>query len=362
MALDSEASGVADSNTVGREVLSYCVVIVTRNRPEALALSLPLILEQTRQPGQVIIVDSSEDGSQNQEIVAAAREKYNLQVDYLPSAAGMTLQRNVGLTRVRHPIVLFPDDDSLLEPGVMAEVMSIYERDKEQLIGGVCSAESLMVPSVLKDRAVASYKMTRMDTFRKKIGRFRYHLERNFIQDPFLLLGRRLFRRLHHPTWLAEHNAVPVEWMTGFRMSYRTELIRRLGFDETLGKYALFEDTDASMRVLKTKLLVGARNVGIYHYKSPERRDNGYRLGAVQTLNRAYVLAKTGEMDRGLRWRYRIFTFYKILQYCCAIHNRFGRDRLAGSVKAQMSAEKLFRSSHDHIERDYLSLREQLRL
>ena len=80
------------------------------------------------------------------------------------------------------------------------------------------------------------------------------------------------YRTLPVPDWLSAENAVLVPWMTGFRMSFRTEVVRAVGFDEALKRYAVFEDVDASFRVLKTHVLVGARNAEIYHHKAPSRR------------------------------------------------------------------------------------------
>ena len=41
--------------------LDFDVVIATRNRPQALELSIPLILGQSRQPKKLIVIDSSDD-------------------------------------------------------------------------------------------------------------------------------------------------------------------------------------------------------------------------------------------------------------------------------------------------------------
>ncbi len=337
--------------------LTYAVVLVTRNRPAAVSLSLPIILGQTRPPAQVIVVDSSDDPAATRAAVQAAADGSGRPVEVLPSAPGTSLQRNLGLARVEHPVVLFPDDDSLLEPGTMAEVMAIYERDREGVVGGVCTAEALEAPAGLAPRRAAAYRMTAADRLRKLAAPLRYHLERNVLADPFLSVGRRCLKRLAAPAWLAERNAVPVEWMTGFRMSFRTEAIRRVGFDEALGTYALFEDTDASLRVLGSKLLVGARNTAIYHYKSPERRDDGYTLGLVQSLNRAYVLARSGEMDRAIRARYVIFSLYKIAQYGTAVHDRFGRDRLRGAVRGLVLGLALVRTPPEALADTYRTMR-----
>ena len=50
--------------------LDFDVVIATRNRPQALALSIPLILGQSRPPEKLIVIDSSDDHAAVAGIVA----------------------------------------------------------------------------------------------------------------------------------------------------------------------------------------------------------------------------------------------------------------------------------------------------
>ena len=54
--------------------LGFDVVIATRNRAEALALSIPLILAQSRQPERLIVIDSSDDHAPVKAAVAQAAE------------------------------------------------------------------------------------------------------------------------------------------------------------------------------------------------------------------------------------------------------------------------------------------------
>ena len=315
--------------------LSYSAVIVTRNRPEALALSLPLILGQSRAPAQTIVVDSSPEPEENLAIVARAEADFSRPVAYMTAPAGMTIQRNIGLAEVTEPVVLFPDDDSLLHPGVMEEIMATYERDEGGLIGGVCAAEADTAPEGAL--ASARYEMTLGDRIRKPVAATRFRLERALVPEPFLRAGRRLARNHPRPNWIDGERHVEVEFMTGFRMSFRTDLIRQQGFDETLGRYALFEDTDASFKILKSHLLIGARRAQIYHYKAPAKRDNGYSMGAMQILNRAYVLALHANRDAVVRRQVNRFSRYKIAQYASAAmisKSQYAKDRLRGARAA----------------------------
>jgi GT2 family glycosyltransferase len=339
---------------------SYSVVIATRNRPEALRLSLPLLLDQSRQADKIIVVDSSDDQTQNKALVAQLSQQSAVPLLHISSPIGASLQRNIGLQLVSSGTVFFPDDDSLVLPDALEELMNIYDLDSDGLIGGVCSAESKTAPVGVLDQQTAAYQMRLSDRIKARLARTRFALERNLVPDPFHVCAARKYRRLPKAAdWLAAQNAILVPWMTGFRMSFRTELIRRTGFTEELGRYALFEDTDACFGILQSHLLVGARRAQIYHHKAPERRANGRAMGAMQILNRAYVLARSGEADQKMLAAMRRFSRYKILQYMVGARSGFGKDRLAGARHAYHLMPALFGAPADQLNRIYLDLRER---
>ncbi|MFN3937457.1 MAG: glycosyltransferase family 2 protein [Gemmobacter sp.] len=336
----------------------YTTVIVTRNRPAALALSLPLHLGADRLPDAVLVIDSSDDLAPNRTLIERLRPGTLVPLQHVPAPPGMTVQRNIGLAMVGTEVVFFPDDDSLMLPGAIEAMLRIYDRDADRLIGGVCAAASPVPPPGVLDRGDLPYRMTRADRLRARLAQPRRRFEDRFFRDPFHLVAERLQARLPAPpSWLAEENAIVVPWMTGFRMSFRTEVIRRSGFCETLGRYALLEDIDAGFGVLRSHHLIGARNARIYHHKAPERRANGRALGAMQLLNHAYVIARSGETDAAMRAALRRFEAGKILQYALGARGRFGRDRLAGAWAAARVGMQLLHAPPDRVEALYLDLR-----
>jgi len=77
--------------------LSYTVVIATYKRIDSLSLSLPLLLEQTRKPAQIIIVDSSPDHTPVSSLVREATENCDIEIFTIKSEKGLTKQRNKAL-------------------------------------------------------------------------------------------------------------------------------------------------------------------------------------------------------------------------------------------------------------------------
>lgn len=337
--------------------MNYSVVVATRNRLDALKLSLPLLLAQTRPPLEIIVVDSTDAPEPIRGIVEEVARTTAIPVSYLHSAPGASLQRNLGLARARGAVTLFPDDNSMFFPDAMERVMRIYERDSLGQVGGVCASEIARPPAEIAGAVKASYARAPREAAIGISAPRRKRLKSRFVSDPFRGLADRKYAALAAPDWLTEEDAILVSHMTGFRMSFRTELIRRAPFDEDLGRYALFEDVDASLRILDSHCLVGARRALVYHHKVPGRRDAERALGVMQILNRAYVLSKHQPLGRGLISRAYLFCFYKLVGYGLGLRSRFGRDRLGGALSAYRVLPQIFAAPPEQLAGVYRRLR-----
>ena len=340
---------------------SYSAVVVTRNRADALSLSLPLLMSQSRAPEEVIVVDSSDDPSQNIALIEQINGSSGIPVRFISSKASMTYQRNIGLESVRSDVVLFPDDDSLLYPDTMADVMDIYDRDESALIGGVGAGEALTPPPDVLENFQTTYTKKPTDRLKARVSLTRYALEQHFVPDPFIQVAAAKQSRLPPPPdWLKGETAHPVPWITGFRMSFRTDVIRRIGFDEKLGRYALGEDVDAGIGVQNSHYLIGVRTPGVYHHKAPARRSNGRAMGAIQILNCSYVIAKSGEATPDVVQQARRHSRYKLFLYALSAQSEFGRARLMGARAAFRHQDALLALRGNELEELYLQLRDQI--
>ncbi len=251
-------------------------------------------------------------------------------LEHQTSPPGMTLQRNIGLAQIASDVVFFPDDDSLVHPEALARMMHIYDCDTQCRIGGVCAVETAVPPAGALDDPAMGYQTRKADRIRARIAPLRTGLEDRLFPDPMKLVAQRLQSRLLPPEeWLAAENAVRVEWMTGFRMSFRSSVIRQVGFNENLGRYALYEDIDAGLRVLANgHSLVAARNASIYHHKAPERRTGGRQMGVINILNRAYVTMRTGIVDESVKVTLKRHARFRVLQFSAGARNTYGKERL----------------------------------
>lgn len=332
----------------------YSIVIATRNRPAALRLSIPRMLSQSRPPHQLLVVDSSDDHAATVAAVQQAVGSHPVDLSILPCERGLTRQRNAALRHIKHPLVFFPDDDSIWFPGAAADQLDVYERDLDGKIAAVCGAEAMSPPLDWQLPASGAYQMRSSHRLQQRIARLRAKIEDRLVPDPAKILGRSFYPSPPVlPDWFAKLDVVPVEWMTGFRMSFRTEVIRLVKFDEAFARYSLFEDIDASFGAWRHGWVVGARKARIYHYRSPERRDHGMRLGFEQVINKAYLVAKHAPPGHPAHLAVRKFARYKAMQYRLGRTGEFGKQRYAGAQAAIAELAQLAQALPAELARTY---------
>lgn len=366
----SPADGGALSNQSGRALpqrptrpLDFDVAIATRNRPEALALSIPLILGQSRQPKKLIVIDSSDDHAVVARTVAEAVDKagagWGGKVVVEHSGRGAAYQRNRGVEHVESEVVFLPDDDSLFHPGTSEAIMRAYELDTEDRVAGVCSADALEPPPGVL--TAARYDMVSAHKLGARFLRHRNRLERRFRPlSPSLFLGELLKSRFEPLDWLEAENCVLVENMAGYRMSFRTAVIRANPFDEILKHYSIVEDLDASFAAMRHGCLVGARNARIYHHRFPSGRGDPYTLGMMRVLNRSYVVIKhihdaglsPAEAER-VRQLLRQFCRLKVMSLLPRIFRRSNREELRGVLAALDGVRAMMEAPRGELPRIY---------
>src|SRR5689334_4412033 len=112
------------------------VIIATMNRAHELALMFPTLVAQSCLPEEVIVIDQSDDSS-TKDLV----EQYQADLKqrglsnpvivyvYEKEAAGAGAARNVGIERAVGDILVFLDDDVLLETDFLQEIIEAYRDD-----------------------------------------------------------------------------------------------------------------------------------------------------------------------------------------------------------------------------------------
>lgn len=255
--------------------MKISVIVPTYRRLVDLRICLTSLLEQVLLPQEILVVDNASEGSAEAVVRSlestGARRGVALSyarglVNSLPAA------RNLGIEKTHGDILVFIDDDVVLDRLYLNEIRKVYESNP--LVAGVQGFMDLPGGSLFHEWVQRFF--------------FWFHLERDRCRVLPSVSAT-------YPKGL--QTVVPCEWMSGANHSYRRSLLADLRYDEKLLKYADGEDLDMSYRVFKSQggtlwITPLARCV---HKGSMESRTLGRELLRMQEIYGFYLFWKLFE-------------------------------------------------------------------
>ncbi|MDH2327775.1 glycosyltransferase [Cereibacter sp. SYSU M97828] len=302
----------------------FDVVLVTRNRPEALAFALPLLIAQSEQAQRIIVIDSSDDADPVQQLIA----QQDVSIVHEHAARGSSHQRNLGLRHVTAPVVFFPGDAARCHPGTTEAMMRIYSRDADHRIAGVCAAGAGPISGPV----------------------------------PFHEMAHILQRAQSRPDWLAQEDAAPAPWLPAPRMSFRTDAIVDEGFDETFRSHDIHADVDASFKAMRHGILVEASRARIDPHPVPAERTVPFNAALMSALNLAFVMARhSADLPEAaaIRRATKSHLRARMRMLVPKFGSRRGRAEFHGTRTALAACDALFDAPQD-LSRTYAALHDQL--
>lgn len=238
--------------------LGYSAVLITKDRRARAERMLAQITGQTVPPARMVIVDASTPPLALGEQPMANARAAGIDVVVVHSAPSMPHQRNRGVELVETPIVLLLDDDVILPPEYMERLLERWEARGLDALGG----------------AVGAIHQGRHDPPHfgpaERVIRRLFYLSDTSSRDPGTTLRRSgKFREVPVP---ADDVTVPV--FTNAAVAYRTDLVRRLRFDEQFTGYVYGEDLDFSGRLAREAPILHTPATWYIHDWAPEGRAN----------------------------------------------------------------------------------------
>src|SRR5271169_3027343 len=227
--------------------MTSSVVIPTRNRTTDLNGTLPTLLEQTHVPDEILIVDQSSDDSTRKVVQefttkVAMSQRTTPRFIYLhePNAVGAGAARNLAISQAKGDVLVFLDDDVLLEPDFLEEILSVYQRNPK--IGGVSGVITNYSRPPLSQRVMR--RIFRVGPFHDERQPIYWDADRLRNASPF-----------------------PIRKFTGCVMSVRRSALGRDRFDD-LYKGAGSEDVDLTWRLSERWLLVMTPRARLFHVRT----------------------------------------------------------------------------------------------
>lgn len=253
-------------------MISASVVIATRNRSAALAVTLRTLVVQTTTPFEVVIVDSS-DTPDTKVLVHTFAESAPFPIRYLfnerPSAAG---QRNAGIDVSSGDIVIFMDDDVELDTSFVTELLQPFIDDVKGEVGGVSGTivNQVYTPPRGANRWLLGIIM----------GDRSYNWAGRIIGPAVNFLPRDIPNTVQR-----------VEWLNTTGTAYRRSVLHKYRFGTSFSGYSFAEDVHLSCRVGQEFLLLNTTRARYLHHDMGQRTHTDWvSIGQSSIVNRYDIL------------------------------------------------------------------------
>lgn len=214
----------------------FSIIIPTYNRVSELTDVLDSLLKQTKLISEILIVDDS-DGNEIEQLIEDMQSKFikkNMDLKYIRNLRekSLTIARNIGIKNAIGEIVLFLDDDVVLDVNYLSEILSVYNNNPDAL--GVQGF-------ITNLRANENPIVSSLKTLINKLFYFSSTYDNHCRALPST--------NTVYPLYL--EGVTTCEWLTGANQSYRRTIFEEFTFDEKLKRYSFKEDVDISYRIQK---------------------------------------------------------------------------------------------------------------
>jgi GT2 family glycosyltransferase len=223
--------------------VSVSVIIPTKNRSHDLEATIHSLAGQTRLPDELIVVDQSPGRSLTKPIAIP------LQYVHDPNIDGAVAARNIAMDMAKGSIWLFLDDDVVLEPKFIEEILAAYSPD---VVG---------VSGIITNYSPPPRGRLLWDTI--------------FMRGPFEDVRQRIYWK---SAKLADAKPIRVHQFGSGLMSFRASAIKGVRFDGNSKGPSPGEDLDFCAQIQRNGILLIAPKARLVHKKTPQARTDVHWL------------------------------------------------------------------------------------
>lgn len=226
------------------ETASISVIIPTKNRASDLRRTLESLKTQSRRPDEILVIDQSPTPS-----LAPSEIPQDLDYIHAPEISGAAAARNCAMDRAVGELWIFLDDDVILEPDYIEEIVRAYQQGVSGVSGIITNYGSPAFSRRL---------------FEELFVRGAFHDDR---QPVYWRADELRFRGPQR-----------VKQFAGSVMSFRASAIGNRRFDTNLRGYSLAEDIDFCARLPRGTVLLIAPRARLEHKRSEMGRSSAHWL------------------------------------------------------------------------------------
>ena len=250
-------------------MIDISITICTRNREKELLSCLYSISKQNiKEKIEVLIID---DGDLSKEFLNKSKKILkDFKLNYYKknnNEKGLFLSRLKAIKLVKGEIILFLDDDVVLNDDYIEVLIDTYQNNSDIIgVGGI----DILLP--------------------------KYSLLRNIYTFIFLYNslkpGKLSITGLNSSMnmWINKKNIFETEYLNGCNMSFKKEVIKNLPYLKFFNNYSLGEDLFISMFANKGGKLVVNPKLKVKHFQTPIARDKKENVARMKIVNHFKLL------------------------------------------------------------------------
>lgn len=276
--------------------MKISVIIPTRNRTHFLKRCIKSVENQTEEPFELIVVIHVDDKITKEHISQLSSK---IKIKYFETTGGSCKSRNLGINHVLGDIVVFIDDDEILEENYIKNLKKVFQNENVDIIAGYTFDNiDLTTPwlfrkgdidFILKNKDDKFFKMI-MQEISKCYPNYWDKFENNYqiifysliksLRDFFKIIvfqegftkGRILSSgyRSEMPVITKLRHLEKVEWFNGGNFAVKKDIINKFKFNEDIEilPYALGEDLELSARMGKNYNIFLSPDIYLFHLRS----------------------------------------------------------------------------------------------
>lgn len=371
MSLNSRRSPENDS-------LTWALCVSTLNRPDPLEECIRCALRQTRLPGEIVVVDASENWQENQRTVEGilrsdlGNRSIEITLTYLPAdRKSLTAQRNQGISHAIADICFLFDDDAFMHVNCAEIIMKAYEEDPYHEIAAVSAAHFPAPPFAIEKRGISGIerKSTSLHMGWESILPQKI---RKFVYDELLIIGLHkhivkydhasLRRQVRPIEDFTKSNISCIPAMNGFSMTVRRSVALAEPFEAALIGYSAGEDLDASYRFGRHGHIVQAHDAHVYHHEAQASRLKRRQATELAIANCAFFIRRHSSSRLRHSIEYSVLVVRRIIAEFVkdSVGRRFDYPQFRGAVSGFLRIPAILSHPNNDLDSWYVAVQERI--
>lgn len=252
--------------------ITFSIVICTLNNLVGLEKCITSITRQTLKPNEVVIVQGGIDGEMGESItkkICPILQSNLITLKYIKTIRSLVMQRNIGIDSACGDVIVFLDDDVILERDYFYYLLEAYQSKWSESLGGV---QGTII------EAVKDNNPWQLKEVLKKI---------------FLLGGTPGSGHLlpsANPSFLRNPKEIrKVDIFNGCLMSFRRDILLKNRFDTNFSKFWMCDDIELSYRISRKYDLYQTPLSQLHHVSSSPSYEGHKKIACMSAFNRLYV-------------------------------------------------------------------------